>query len=1572
MNQGTAAIPIRTVFDSMKEQLVCQNQRIEQLEAENKAQRRRIDRALAANKRNLMHGFNAVPSTRLNPTSKSEVVLSTESIAMEKDAQDKNINAPRQKGGAPGRVTRYLNSVSNEVMIRMPGAKRGRTNENGDRIGGSAANEKNLLAKVKRFWGGGLISTTDLARSMEISDVATEVHVRTSNKKGGNRRSWPADKPVNVFGDLARDTLQHGVLAANMALDKDVVEIFSSADMLALSFDMSTFGINSMQAVHFTGIKIVENGRDAAGNLRMKLEIRSGFLNALPVENKGTVERKDQDGKQISTFAPAKASRTLIMSGVAGPTLSHPCAIVGVDGGGEATGGSSKTDKQSHSGVGSYLRECFITRKAWGEAVQGHEPIVAKLDDFFGESDESRKLREERPAPRILSSNGSVLTRDGSKVSMIKNPLVYFALVLGGVPRSRYCNKHRANLFFLYVMKVMIEFIKDLMSAVLFFRNVWVLMKIKPAVLAIFDCPGTARYQYHIDAATKIPPWILEGVRTRLLKTAFTMFKELAPTRWGTVQEGAVELNNRRPELVAAMSIGLGTATDQARLNTVEAIFSREGFRDLQMIVFSEKEGKNFYRMNDPAFLWGLMLMKFFQVTVWGPIMAASSHNKECSTRSMGGLGSVLRNILDFLELRLFVHVRNVLQKPNPTGDRKVLRANKCRSLWNKWLKERMMKGEAAGVLVEGSPDKPYRRTVRYQLAHRGVPTSEFKQGFVMLNLHLEKQRTVSKLPHKEESGMKHTYGRFHTQEMDTIISETMDKICELACLEPGDGRNFLPKGLREYVKSPQITYWDRKRAMVESLQVIVRMTINGILLYHDRELYDPHGFLAGAIDVEAIPTVETRTKKKDEFFVSTHEGRANGRIAYLLAEELERYYEPQMGQGETLGDYLSGPFGELFRKPDLRRQLALFAKGEDVRLPLHINENRGINGLELDIKNKIHGTRLPIDAFPSLAKMVWLANADTTNQSRVEGGFSLVSGKWRALMRNVRAPWLAAINRKKTAKNAGLLERVETDDFLATFRQTRQFWCVNLEEMKKLYYLDLAAGAHRDRTKRLDELPKRVLKGGAFKKKSNIAEPSRKDKGRKPLAPASRQGGAKDNKRYRHSSGSEFDDTDGEPEESHCEEDDEESEAQDVDVPELNLDSPDSDDASSSPALRSRRQQSDRPDSEDMEPKAPAPAADSERSDRNDAAGNDDDVEGFDLDAIEASADSGDLEPKAPAPAADSERTGDDDDVAGFDLNAIEAGMSKTDREKMDTLRKLFDRDVDSDVSECENEPESGGTASAPVHYAGDRAKWNAIKEGGLRYTTEFTKNLLNFEKWVDGAVTKNGSVLATKEGRKLLPSVTVRRSDGTIIPVRPFDGHMLFLIAEPTGPELVCVTQISETGGAVVVSFLRVLDTLRAYESCDGEEDLVEAVQSENRYCAPSKRLGKKSLKSLLDMSRGKLLHHWGDVRWETAASNIAGLVGWLPESLAEDPSSKSRVVAEMKAKGVQIKSPTDLDWVIIGEPFSDQNPYAKRAETSDSAEFDAGCSRQAGRRPKKVAAKSTTAASGILPTLPACRYC
>ena len=1526
------------------------DQQIASLQADSKAQKRKIERAHAAKKKNLINGFNEVPSTGLKPTSKKGDPLSTESIAREKDAQDENINAPRQKGGVPGRVTRYLNSVSDEVMVRMPGAKRSRTDAKGDKIGGSAVNEKNLLAKVKRFWDGGLISTTDLARGMpeEISSIAIEVRVKTSNTKGGNRRSWPAEKPVNVFGDIARDTLTYGVLAANMAIDKLVVQIFKDSHLLCLSADISTFGSFSMQSVHWTASNIVENGRDAAGNPLMKLDMVHGFLNALPVENKGTVERQDQDGKRLSTFGPAKAARTLRMSGVAGPTLSHKCLIVGVDGGGEATGGGPKTDQESHSGVGSYVRECFITRKAWGEAAQGHELILGELDDFYGESDELHELMKERPAPRSLSSNGPVLTKDSSKVSMQQNPLRHFALVYGGVPRSRYCNKHRLNLAFLSVMKVMIEFVKDLLSAVLFFRNVWVLMKIKPAVLAVFDCPGATQYQYHTNAATKIPRCVFERAHLRLLRWGFKMFKELATTRWGTVQDGAVELHNRRPELVTGMAVGLGTATEQGRLATVEAIFSPEGFRDLHMIIFSQKEGKNFYRMNDPAFLLGLMLMKFLRVLVWGPIMAATAHNEECSLRSMGGVGSVLRRILYLLEVSLFVHVRRLPPIPNPDGNRKVLRANVCRSVWNMWSKERIDNGEAAGVHVMGCPDHDDRRIVRYSLAHRGIPTSEFKESFLMLNRHLEKQITVSELPKKTESGMKHIYGKHHTPEMDSIISELINTIHELAQRDTGDGRNFIPKGLREHVKGNQRTVSEKRRAMGEAVYVIVKMTTKSILKYHCRELFDPHAFLAGAIDGEAIPAVDLRTNKTSDFFVSTHEGRANGAITYLLAEELERYYQPQLRPGENLGDYLSGPFGALFRDPNLRKQLSVFIKGKDVRLPVHMCEKRDLDGADSTTKNKIHGTCEPITAFPPLAKEVWLANAEPTSNGRVEGGFSLVSGKWRALMRNVKATWLAAINRKKTAKNAGLLERVETDEFLESFRETRKFWLVNREKLKDLYYLDLAAGAHRDRMKRLDELPKRVQKGGAFKKKSNIAEPSKKDQGRKPLAPASRHGGAKDNRRYRHSSGSEFEDTDGEPEESQCEEDDEDSEAgpydQDADAPEQPLDSPNRDDASTT--LRSRSQQRNRSQSEDREPLAPTPAADTECNDQNDAH---EDVAGFDLEAIEADASKA---PSNPALPALSPVAGDPEARAVADA---EYDFTPSDNERLDEMERLLDRDAESDVSEHE--------WGENPHYAGNSAQWDVVKARGLRYTIEYTKHFLNFHKWVDGTVVKGGSVIRTKDGRIRLPSVTVQRSDKTMIPVRPFDGNMLYLIAESTGPELVCVTEIFETEEQVIVSFLRVLDTFQAHESCDRQEDLIEAVDGTDRYCAPSKRLGKKSLKSLLDIPDGKQLHHWGDVRWDTPASNIVGLVGWLPASHAEDPSWKPKVVNEMKGKGVKINFPKEVDWVIIGEPFSDQNPLAEHAATS---EIESGRSSKAGQRrlKRKVAAGAThsTLESGI----------
>jgi hypothetical protein len=128
-------------------------------------------------------------------------------------------------------------------------------------------------------------------------------------------------------------------------------------------------------------------------------------------------------------------------------------------------------------------------------------------------------------------------------------------------------------------MKMMLPFVKDLLSVVLFFRNPWVLMKIKPAVEGVFGLPGARQYQYHSDAAARIPPKIHAMVCERLLRKAFNMIKESAITRWATVQEGAVELHNRWAELVPAMALGLGKGTDQAKLNMVEVCSRKQAFR---------------------------------------------------------------------------------------------------------------------------------------------------------------------------------------------------------------------------------------------------------------------------------------------------------------------------------------------------------------------------------------------------------------------------------------------------------------------------------------------------------------------------------------------------------------------------------------------------------------------------------------------------------------------------------------------------------------------------------------------------------------------------------------------------------------------------------------------------------------------------------------------------------------------------------------------------------------------------------------------------------------------------------
>ena len=624
--------------------------------------------------------------------------------------------------------------------------------------------------------------------------------------------------------------------------------------------------------------------------------------------------------------------------------------------------------------------------------------------------------------------------------------------------------------------------------------------------------------------------------------------------------------------------------------------------------------------------------------------------------------------------------------------------------------------------------------------------------------------------------------------------------------------------------------------------------------------------------------------------------------------------------------------------------ELENFIKGDTVRLPIDAIEESALTGEDEPWKRRIHGSSQPFTAHKTLAKQAMIANAEPTNNSRVEGGFSLASGKWRGLMRRATARWWSATIRKKTMLNADLEDYVKSDEFLPIYAAARAFCCKYSKQLKELWYMDLALGADMARARKRDKLPDYVKAGMPFEKQSNIAPPPDGCKRKKLIEPASRHEGAKGSKRHRDSDNSEFEDSDVEPDDQDCDHDMISNQGSNAEDEDLELAVPDDaiygsdqsqgQDGHNQPSVENRRRQRTQPDSVDQaQDAAPVQGTNGDEAQpilqegRESEAVSDDELAGVDLDAIEAqaailtasstnqgffSSESIDVEPEADA------------EECSFSVAELEAAEKAA--EATTELQEILDRYIDSDVSLSEHESQP----YSMVSYV-DREQWAAIKAKNKPYQLEHARLFLLVEPWVDSKVTiKTSSCRRTLEGDKRLSSLTVERADGIVIPVYSNDGSMLYLIAEYTGPEMVYVTDIIRlSNGDAKIRYLRVLNTRDAYASCDRDEDLIETRDGEHRSCVHTRRLGKDSLKALID-SRGDTgtLHHWGDVFWETCAKNIVGLVGWLPVAHAHPfgtlADSKGNALGSMRGKGLtQIKSPDDLHWVIVGDQFSDCNP-------------------------------------------------
>ena len=293
-----------------------------ELKRDHKNLQRRLERALKA-KDTLAAGnlnqFQSIEAFDNQPGTIIGSFLGTKSVAMENVTLESNVNDPPRKGGVPGRRNTFWNVASDEVMILVPGSKSSRFDENGDIIGGVQANSKRLLAKAIAFCNSGLISLRDLAgnTARELGLIASEVRVKASNHRGGFRRAWNNEKPAEVLGYITPETLQKGVRALSLAIDRQVVDIMRKAGSVFMSVDSSTFGLSSLQSTHWAAFEIVTRGHDAAGNPLMEIVFRNGFLHALPVQNKGTVACTDENGDEMDAFAPEKLALALIMSGIA-------------------------------------------------------------------------------------------------------------------------------------------------------------------------------------------------------------------------------------------------------------------------------------------------------------------------------------------------------------------------------------------------------------------------------------------------------------------------------------------------------------------------------------------------------------------------------------------------------------------------------------------------------------------------------------------------------------------------------------------------------------------------------------------------------------------------------------------------------------------------------------------------------------------------------------------------------------------------------------------------------------------------------------------------------------------------------------------------------------------------------------------------------------------------------------------------------------------------------------------------------------------------------------------------------
>ena len=1499
---------------------------------------------------------------------------------------------PKRGKGQPRRWG-FHKKAMDAVKVIMPGAFMKR----GDRLSGIVSNPKRLAAKVLVWCNYGHLSLRAVANAMaDEAENVGEVYVAAVKSNGARVRTLPgdADKPLDVVGRYSEKTIADAIHAFQMAIDRQIAPKLLSADVMHASVDISTFGTYHMQALVMYAAWVVQNGIDAAGNFILAITTVLSVLPSIPVGDKIVREMVDDEGKVMATSTCRAAAMSITLAGLVG-FVGHGCRSWGVDGGVEGTGAQREKERRSEpgqptshtsnkNGIGSYRQMCDVTREGFSQAMEQNHEILTQVMNLHAVSEEDRELVKARTAPKTLtpvqeyqSCPRELVYRERdpaydkghpvwterrfkeplmSRPSMRRDPLSCMAMVKGGAALVFDCTKHLAHTATQNSFKLILPFIRDLASVILALSNVWIHPRIVTWVSRIFSLLGSGPVS-DLQGSLASSLQAIDARQYLAAQTHFgsaegiTKLVEACATRWGAICVGAVELSQRIFFVAVAVVLAFAEGTDEGRLSAAKSMWEKDGFRHKGMIRFSPKNGKLCWRLSDPAFMLGTFITAFLHKCCHGLILDATSHNKEMCAQSIGGVGSVIRRALYFLSRLMWVvlPVHDDLHKAT-WQDVKVAfqtakRTGKAED------KKRLMSlivflmAPGAFKFKKGRNNGGGSWDMMYPLQHRGMVRGNPKTGLVMLNSSLSKSPAPG-VP----SPLQQCYGPFYRKAFNAWIPELTGAINKLSEMHFEDNRNFVPKGLiRTLCPGPQEFPCERRRLMINVLYILCRQTIDSVIDKFLSVLIDPHLFLACAAMTETISVVD-EAGNKSQYHVATPDALANAALLQIQREELYQAYAPQLDSGETLGQFMHGPLGELERGSIYPEQLKAFRRGDNTTLKPRVTEEGFDNPARKAFQPKQgfpyesvrnNSRPRPLTAFKQLAILAYKAMAQPRTQNRAEGAFSIASAAFRAGKRNTGGRMWSAIIRKMNVKNLGMQNRIMKPDFIINYTTCLHFGRIHRKALYGLFRPDLNESEKKLEARMKNDLPKYVKEGLAF----DVTHISDGAESNRVLKAPNRNGGVDQNKRHR---GYEDDHryTEIRPEAvtkrlrmsskagraakkvSNVESSiqfSQQSEAQDPVIadcadgyhdsgPSYDIDMYHDETALSCCSMESEPAESAATEA----PTEPVHAADGMGPGSDIVLGR----VGTEVGGSEIGRDIG----RDPA-AHDSDEAfiqsclangvdpfEADDEIDPKVLEELERSMNKLNQ-------PLTDDDAGSDSDE----------EAAPPNLCEDRFP-SVLKRKIGNLKREYAEALATSRSWKPNEI---GEVKVLHRSKSLEPgtpirSVVLKRSDS--LRFRLMKKRCVFyLLRTPGGAELITIERIFYPPNSTVVKlkYTRVLSSSDAIGCADRADDLTELHHTSSGQEICTRRYGTKSIQRQLNARKCANmteLYHWGDVTYEARAADLLGPVYWIPLSEEEDfkaktSSLRTQVFNDMKDVLFNtIKDLDRVDFVVIGDPFSE----------------------------------------------------